>query len=173
MFLFIYAVESMKIKIISLILFSLFLISSISGIVNADITDTDNDGLDDGWETHYFGNLNEGPNDDPDGDGYSNLQEFERNSDPTDSNSPGSDNNNENDDNNNDESTSDNPLGDIGLTFQSIMIYAFILIIIFIASMVTIAIASVGIFIRLGKIKKELNKLPPEQGPHEEANNSE
>lgn len=39
------------------------------------ITDTDHDGLDDAWELKYFGSLNQGPQDDPDGDGSSNARE--------------------------------------------------------------------------------------------------
>jgi hypothetical protein len=40
--------------------------------------DTDNDGLPDWWEMKYFGNLNQSPNDDPDGDGVSNLIEYKQ-----------------------------------------------------------------------------------------------
>lgn len=44
------------------------------------VKDTDNgglgDGLDDGWEISYFGNTNQGPNDNPDNDGLTNLQEY-------------------------------------------------------------------------------------------------
>ncbi|MDD5502418.1 MAG: fibronectin type III domain-containing protein [Candidatus Thermoplasmatota archaeon] len=47
--------------------------------------DSDHDGLPDAWEKKYFGNLTYGPNDDPDGDGYTNLQEYNAGSDPTDS----------------------------------------------------------------------------------------
>jgi hypothetical protein len=49
--------------------------------------DTDNDGLPDDWEMFYFGNLNQGPNDDPDGDGVSNLAEYRAGTDPTRSDS--------------------------------------------------------------------------------------
>lgn len=45
--------------------------------------DADGDGLPDVWETYYFGNLNQGPNGDPDGDGLTNLQEFREGSSPT------------------------------------------------------------------------------------------
>ena len=47
------------------------------------ITDTDGDGLPDSWEMKYFGNLDQGPNDDPDGDGKTNLQEYQDGTDPT------------------------------------------------------------------------------------------
>ena len=46
--------------------------------------DTDGDGLPDGWELQYFGNLSQTDTDDPDGDGFSNLQEFLAGTDPTD-----------------------------------------------------------------------------------------
>lgn len=38
--------------------------------------DTEPDGLPDDWENFYFGNLSQGANDDPDGDGASNLAEY-------------------------------------------------------------------------------------------------
>lgn len=46
--------------------------------------DTDADGLPDAWEIHYFGNLDQGPLDDFDGDGVSNLAEYQADTDPTD-----------------------------------------------------------------------------------------
>ena len=36
------------------------------------------------WEEHYFGQTNVDPNADPDGDGMSNLREFQQHTDPTD-----------------------------------------------------------------------------------------
>jgi len=48
-------------------------------------TDTDGNGLPDLWEQHYFGQIGVDPNADPDGDGLSNLQEYRRHSDPTNS----------------------------------------------------------------------------------------
>jgi hypothetical protein len=42
------------------------------------------DGLSDGWEMFYFFNLNELPTGDPDGDLYTNEEEFQMNTDPTD-----------------------------------------------------------------------------------------
>jgi hypothetical protein len=45
--------------------------------------DSDSDGLPDWWELQYFGNLNQSPTDDPDGDGVSNLQEFRQGRNPT------------------------------------------------------------------------------------------
>ena len=39
------------------------------------IADTDGDALDDSWELAQFGNLDQGPRDDPDADGYSNALE--------------------------------------------------------------------------------------------------
>lgn len=46
--------------------------------------DSDGDGLPDWWEMQYFGGLQYGANDDPDGDGYTNLEEFNAGTDPTD-----------------------------------------------------------------------------------------
>ncbi|GAA5484288.1 BNR-4 repeat-containing protein [Haloferula sargassicola] len=45
--------------------------------------DSDNDGLPDGWEVIWFDSLSQGPAGDPDGDGFSNLEECEGGSDPT------------------------------------------------------------------------------------------
>jgi hypothetical protein len=46
--------------------------------------DFNNDGLPDCWEIQYFGSIyTYGPNSDPDGDGLSNLQEFQLGTDPT------------------------------------------------------------------------------------------
>jgi subtilisin family serine protease len=44
-------------------------------IRGTQITDTDHDGLDDGWEMARLGTLAYGPKDDPDGDGFSNARE--------------------------------------------------------------------------------------------------
>ena len=41
------------------------------------VTDSDSDGLPDDWEMHYFNSINYGANDDPDGDGVSNLLEYQ------------------------------------------------------------------------------------------------
>jgi len=53
--------------------------------------DTDNDGLPDAWEMANFGTLSYGANDDPDRDGFSNLQEYLAGSDPMNANSIPSD----------------------------------------------------------------------------------
>jgi hypothetical protein len=50
----------------------------------SDMTDTDGDGLDDAWETNYFGNLAQTAAADPDLDTFSNLAEFLAGTDPTD-----------------------------------------------------------------------------------------
>ena len=44
--------------------------------------DSDADGLPDWWEIHYFGNLSQGPTDDPDSDGLDNLAEYLAGSNP-------------------------------------------------------------------------------------------
>ncbi|MEJ0091827.1 MAG: hypothetical protein WDM80_19020 [Limisphaerales bacterium] len=49
--------------------------------------DTDSDGLPDDWEMFYFGNLDQGANDDPDHDGVSNLAEYRAGTNPTRSDS--------------------------------------------------------------------------------------
>jgi hypothetical protein len=45
--------------------------------------DTDGDGMNDGWELHYFGTLAKTGADDSDGDGSTDKQEHDANSDPT------------------------------------------------------------------------------------------
>lgn len=51
-------------------------VQSVSLIISGvQLFDTDNDGLHDPWELTYFGDLSQGPNDDPDHDGYSNMRE--------------------------------------------------------------------------------------------------
>jgi hypothetical protein len=49
--------------------------------------DTDADGLPDAWESTYFGTLAYGVNDDYDGDGYTNLQEYRAGTLPNNANS--------------------------------------------------------------------------------------
>ena len=44
--------------------------------------DTDQDGLSDCWELQYWGNLYQGPNDDFDKDGLSNIEEYQSGTDP-------------------------------------------------------------------------------------------
>jgi len=56
---------------------------SINGV---PIVDNDSDGLDDRWEMQYFGSLSQGPSNDPDGDGYSNMREQIMGTDPTTNN---------------------------------------------------------------------------------------
>lgn len=49
--------------------------------------DSDSDGLPDAWEQEYFGDLDEGPGDDSDGDGESNYAEYLADTVPTDKHS--------------------------------------------------------------------------------------
>ena len=51
------------------------------------IVDTDHDGFPDSWENAHFSGLTQGPTDDPDGDGFDNLAEFNAGTDPMDPNS--------------------------------------------------------------------------------------
>lgn len=44
--------------------------------------DTDGNGLGDAWETQHFGKVGNNPNADPDGDGFSNLQEYRNGTNP-------------------------------------------------------------------------------------------
>lgn len=46
------------------------------------VLDTDGNGLPDAWEQRFFGHLGVDPNDDPDGDGATNLKEYQRDTDP-------------------------------------------------------------------------------------------
>ena len=46
-------------------------------------SDADSDGLPDNWENQYFGNLNQGPNNDYDNDGLTNLEEYNYVTNPT------------------------------------------------------------------------------------------
>jgi len=50
--------------------------------------DGDGDGLPDTWETQHFGNLNQNGTGDPDGDGQTNLAEYQAGSDPRQSPQP-------------------------------------------------------------------------------------
>ena len=58
----------------------------------ASSTDSDADGLPDDWENHWFGDLDETAAADYDGDGNTNLQEYQMGTDPTKSNVDDTDN---------------------------------------------------------------------------------
>ena len=49
--------------------------------------DSDGDGMSDAWEPQFFGAAGANPNDDPDGDGLSNLREYRAGTNPTDAQS--------------------------------------------------------------------------------------
>lgn len=49
---------------------------------NSNPNDSDQDGLPDAWEWLHFGHLDYGPDDDPDGDGFTNAQEFAEGTNP-------------------------------------------------------------------------------------------
>ena len=53
------------------------------GSVSQAITDTDGDGMDDGWETTYFGSLSQTASGDFDSDGMTNLEEYTNGFNPT------------------------------------------------------------------------------------------
>ena len=55
-----------------------------SSLCNLNMDDVDNDGLSDEWEMINFGNLDQGKDDDPDEDGFSNFIEYLIETDPTD-----------------------------------------------------------------------------------------
>ena len=52
------------------------------------VSDWDGDGMSGAWERQYFGNLDQNASGDYDGDGFSNLDEFLHNTDPTVANPP-------------------------------------------------------------------------------------
>ena len=58
--------------------------SDYPGSGEVDPNDTDSDNLPDAWEIDNFGDLMQGPSNDPDGDGYSNLAEYNENTAPMD-----------------------------------------------------------------------------------------
>ena len=51
--------------------------------ITVEVPDTDSDGLADTWENFFFGDLSQGPSDDPDGDGEDNTAEFINGTDPS------------------------------------------------------------------------------------------
>lgn len=51
--------------------------------------DTDNDGLPDDWEIDHFGDLSQNPSNDTDGDGLTNIQEYNLETDPSNTDTDG------------------------------------------------------------------------------------
>jgi hypothetical protein len=68
-----------------------FVAGPTAGLLNTtNAFDADGDGLPDAWEIQYFGSINDPratPNADPDGDGFTNLQEYYAGTNPLDANS--------------------------------------------------------------------------------------
>jgi hypothetical protein len=68
-----------------------FVAAPTAGLLNTtNAFDADGDGLPDAWEIQYFGSINDPratPNADPDGDGFTNLQEYYAGTNPLDANS--------------------------------------------------------------------------------------
>jgi len=60
-------------------------IGQVKNLFSFDLNalDSDHDGLLDDWEMKYFGNLSHGSNEDFDGDGLMNLEEYQLGTDPT------------------------------------------------------------------------------------------
>jgi alpha-tubulin suppressor-like RCC1 family protein len=58
--------------------------ATVSITVQSAIGDTDGNGLPDDWEIANFGHIGVDPNADPDGDGLTNLQEYQQGTDPND-----------------------------------------------------------------------------------------
>ncbi|MEI9476509.1 MAG: Ig-like domain-containing protein [Deltaproteobacteria bacterium] len=63
--------------------------SQINGTADINLSDSDNDGLPDCWEMRYFGNLDQDPIGDYDNDGLTNLEEYQRGTDPSDRDTDG------------------------------------------------------------------------------------
>lgn len=64
--------------------------SGIAGFQIVDVSeDSDSDGLEDGWERHWFRDLLALPTEDPDGDGLTNLEEQQRHTSPVVSDTDG------------------------------------------------------------------------------------
>jgi hypothetical protein len=60
-----------------------FTLDQPSTLVANFVAESDGDGLPDEWELAYFGDLTQGPNDDPDRDGRTNAEEFANGTNPT------------------------------------------------------------------------------------------
>jgi hypothetical protein len=96
-------------------------------------TDEDHDGMDDDWEYDHFSNLDQGAGDDYDGDGHTNLVEFQNGWDPTNDQDPPPE---EDDDDDNDDDD------DIGKTLDQYKFFIVAFLIVFILIIVIIMILS-------------------------------
>ncbi len=74
----------MRTRLRTLTVGAIVLLSAFAFAGLARAGDADGDGLDDAWEMAYFSTLAWGAEDDNDRDGYSNLEEYNGGSDPTD-----------------------------------------------------------------------------------------
>lgn len=64
-------------------------VGSVTSVVAMlQLGDSDADSLPDGWEKLFFGDLSQGDGGDPDGDGWTNLQEYENSTDPSKGDQP-------------------------------------------------------------------------------------
>ena len=61
-----------------------FTLNDQTGAYALTVADTDGNGLPDSWEQLYFGHLGVNPSADADGDGLTNLQEYQAGTSPTD-----------------------------------------------------------------------------------------
>jgi hypothetical protein len=121
--------------------------------------DTDNDGLPDDWEIEHFDNLDQNPGNDTDGDGLTNIQEYNLETDPSNADTDG-DGLSDGDD--------PNPLvAEDGGTGLDALVYVIIAIIV-----IVIVLVLVWFFVikrRSEEIPEEVDEEEPESDEDEEA----